>query len=61
MGDCGEVWIFDSRYDWEDVIGMEIEDAKFGWGVSAKHRKSKFRMHNFNEKHPQVIENVGCR
>ena len=24
MGDRGEVWIFNSRYDWEDVIGMEI-------------------------------------
>ena len=24
MGDCGEVWIFDSRYDWENVIGMAI-------------------------------------
>ncbi len=24
MGDCGEVWILDSRYDWENVIGMAI-------------------------------------
>lgn len=24
MGNCGEVWIFDSRYDWEDVIGMDV-------------------------------------
>ena len=39
----------------------EIEDAKFGWEVSAKHRKSKLRMHNFKEKHPHVIENVRCR
>ena len=36
----------------------EIEDAKFGWEVSAKHRKSKLKMHNFKEEHPQVIENV---
>ena len=40
---------------------FRIEDAKFGWEVSAKHRKSKLRMHNFKEKHPQVIENVRCR
>ena len=39
----------------------EIEDAKFWWGVSARHRKSTLRMHNFDEKYPQVIENVGCR
>ena len=38
-----------------------IEDAKFWWGVSASYRKSELRMHNFNEKHPHVIENVGCR
>ena len=24
MGDRGEVWILDSRYDWENVIGMAI-------------------------------------
>ena len=29
--------------------------------LSASYRKSKLRMHNFNEKHPHVIENVGCR
>ena len=37
---------------------LEIEDAKLGWEVSAKHRKSKLKMHNFKEEHPQVIENV---
>ena len=35
-----------------------IEDAKLGWEVSAKHRKSKLKMHNFKEEHPHVIENV---
>ena len=24
MGNCGEVWIFNCEYDWEDVMGMEI-------------------------------------
>ena len=38
-----------------------LEDAKFLRELSASYRKSKLRMHNFNEKHPQVIENVGCR
>ena len=44
MGDCGEVWILDSRYDWEDVIGMEIEDAKFVKEVSSNVRKDKMQM-----------------
>ena len=35
--------------------------AQFLRGVSASYRKGKLRMHNFNEEHPQVIENVGCR
>ncbi|MBD8931219.1 MAG: hypothetical protein EGQ79_03655, partial [Ruminococcus sp.] len=35
--------------------------AQFLRGVSASYRKGKLWMHNFNEEHPQVIENVGCR
>ena len=35
--------------------------AQFLRGVSASYRKAKLRMRNFNEKHPYVIENVGCR
>ena len=38
-----------------------IEDAKFLQEVSASYRNSKLRMHNFDGKHPRIIENVGCR
>ena len=38
-----------------------IEDAKLGWEVSARHRKSKLKMYNYKEEHPQGMENVGCR
>ena len=30
-------------------------------GLSARPRKCRLRMQNFNEKHPHVIENVRCR
>ena len=46
--------ICDSRFS-------RIEDAKFLSEVSASYGKSKLWMHNFNEKHPHVIENVECR
>ena len=36
-------------------------DAKFAKGVSASYGKNRLRMQNFCGKHPQVIENVGCR
>lgn len=36
---------------------LGIEDAKFCWEVSASYRKSRLRMHNFNEKHPHVLVN----
>ena len=35
--------------------------AKLYWGVSARPRKCRLGMQNFNEKHPQVIKNVRCR
>ena len=38
-----------------------FEDAKFLQEVSASYRNSKLRMHNFDGKHPHIIENVGCR
>ena len=48
----------------EDIYSREIsgiEDTKFWWGVSARPRKCRLRMHIFTEKHPHVIKNVGCR
>ena len=48
----------------EDICDNEfsgIEDAKFLQEVSASYRNSKLRMHNFDGKHPHIIENVGCR
>lgn len=38
-----------------------IEDARFLREASVSYRRSKLRMHNFNGKHPHIIENVGCR
>ena len=29
MGNCGEVWVFDCEYDWEDVMGIEIGMKKY--------------------------------
>ena len=48
----------------DDIYANEfsgIEDVKFLQEASARHWKSTLRMHNFDVKHPQVIENVGCR
>ena len=49
---CGD--ICDNGFSW-------IEDAKFLWDVSTRHRKSMLRMHNFDKKHPHIIKTVGCR
>ena len=43
------------------ALKEQVEDAHFYWRVSARPRKYRVRMQNFNEKHPHVIENVRCR
>ena len=44
------------------VIANQMnKKAKLYLGVSARPRKCRLRMQNFNEKHPHVIENVRCR
>ena len=39
----------------------QVEDAQFYWRVSARYRKNRLKMQNFDGEHPHVIENVGCR
>ena len=39
----------------------QVEDAQFYWRVSARYRKNRLKMQNFDLEHPHVIENVGCR
>ena len=43
------------------ALKEQVEDAQFLRGLSASYRKGKLRMHNFNEEHLHVIENMGCR
>ena len=38
---------------------LGIEDAKFLWEVSARHRKSRLQMHNFCGRYLQGLESVG--
>ena len=37
------------------------ERAELYWRVSARYRKSRLKMQNFDGKHLHVIKNVGCR
>ena len=43
------------------IVNQMNKKAKLYWGVSARPRKCRLGMQNFNEKHPQVIKNVRCR
>ena len=43
------------------IVNQMNKKAKLYWGVSARPRKCRLGMQNFNEKHPHVIENVRCR
>ena len=43
------------------IVNQMNKKAKLYWGVSARSRKCRLEMQNFNEKHPHVIENVRCR
>ena len=43
------------------IVNQMNKKEKLYWGVSARPRKCRLGMQNFNEKHPQVIKNVRCR
>ena len=43
------------------IVNQMNKKAKLYLGVSARPRKCRLGMQNFNEKHPQVIKNVRCR